>query len=491
MKSKIAFLFFTAFCVLACAEYAVSKESSDCPNPKNWQPSTEELKRRLEAHQAWLATNEPNIPRHLRLIVGGVDIDPLASAELKDGPTRAILCNLRVQRDQLEVFAKINLSWANLERASLSKVDLSNSKLIGANMREAGLDGANLAGSDLSKADLSEANLDNTRLEGSLFFNTLLKGASASNSNARGANVLSADASGARFVKTDFSDAKLIGTSFTEANLDRARLDRADLTLTNFKGARLVGTFVADAIFNRVDLTNSIYAPASAPPKADSLDITGLDRLRFLPGTETGLVQIRGLFKTGGLREAERLVTASIERGRTARNFVEWQTKPLESFEGIFRYAAFDLTTEYGASPGRAIELIFFVGMLLIPIYARAVVGTTSSGYLQTAGIYLIQPKDRIARVAGKLSLDGTASVKRIMDGEAKGYAWAAYFSLLSAFNIGFRELTVGAWLSRLQRRPFLIESLGWVRTLSGVQSLLSMYLLAIWALTYFGRPFE
>lgn len=31
----------------------------------------------------------------------------------------------------------------------------------------------------------------------------------------------------------------------------------------------------------------------------------------------------------------------------------------------------------------------------------------------------------------------------------------------------------------------------GWARTVSGIQSLLSVYLLAIWALTYFGRPFE
>ena len=30
-----------------------------------------------------------------------------------------------------------------------------------------------------------------------------------------------------------------------------------------------------------------------------------------------------------------------------------------------------------------------------------------------------------------------------------------------------------------------------WVRVVSGVQSLLSVYLLALWVLTYFGRPFD
>jgi hypothetical protein len=29
------------------------------------------------------------------------------------------------------------------------------------------------------------------------------------------------------------------------------------------------------------------------------------------------------------------------------------------------------------------------------------------------------------------------------------------------------------------------------VRTVSGLQSLFSVYLLALWALSYFGRPFE
>jgi hypothetical protein len=67
----------------------------------------------------------------------------------------------------------------------------------------------------------------------------------------------------------------------------------------------------------------------------------------------------------------------------------------------------------------------------------------------------------------------------------------ALYFSLLSAFHLGWKELTVGTWLARLQKRNYTLSATGWVRTVSGLQSLLSVYLLALWALTYFGRPFE
>jgi hypothetical protein len=67
----------------------------------------------------------------------------------------------------------------------------------------------------------------------------------------------------------------------------------------------------------------------------------------------------------------------------------------------------------------------------------------------------------------------------------------ALYFSMLSAFSIGWRELNVGNWITRLQRREYFLRSTGWVRTVSGIQSLSSVYLLALWVLTYFGRPFE
>ena len=42
-----------------------------------------------------------------------------------------------------------------------------------------------------------------------------------------------------------------------------------------------------------------------------------------------------------------------------------------------------------------------------------------------------------------------------------------------------------------MQSREYTLRATGWVRTVSGIQSLLSVYLLALGALTYFGRPFE
>jgi len=65
------------------------------------------------------------------------------------------------------------------------------------------------------------------------------------------------------------------------------------------------------------------------------------------------------------------------------------------------------------------------------------------------------------------------------------------YFSVLSAFHIGWRDLNVGSWIARMQPREYTLKATGWVRVVSGAQSLMSIYLLAMWVLTQFGRPFD
>jgi hypothetical protein len=49
----------------------------------------------------------------------------------------------------------------------------------------------------------------------------------------------------------------------------------------------------------------------------------------------------------------------------------------------------------------------------------------------------------------------------------------------------------VGNWISRLQKNEYNLRTTGWVQTMAGLQSLLSVYLLALWVLSYFGRPFD
>jgi len=69
------------------------------------------------------------------------------------------------------------------------------------------------------------------------------------------------------------------------------------------------------------------------------------------------------------------------------------------------------------------------------------------------------------------------------------GYAFC--FSLLLAFHIGWHDLNVGSKVMRFQTNAYTLRAEGIVRSVSGLQSIVSVYLLALWALTYFGTPAE
>ncbi len=68
---------------------------------------------------------------------------------------------------------------------------------------------------------------------------------------------------------------------------------------------------------------------------------------------------------------------------------------------------------------------------------------------------------------------------------------WAMYFSFVSAFNTGWRDFNLGYWFARIHPKEYELRSNGWVKVISGLQALISVYLIALWALTYFGSPFE
>jgi len=160
----------------------------------------------------------------------------------------------------------------------------------------------------------------------------------------------------------------------------------------------------------------------------------------------------------------------------------------------------FEWTCDWGLTPSRPLLLIF-AGLFVFTLpYLLALRSRNPE-----TGIWAILPPDWVLdRKLGDLPIKLTFRLPFPPFPEKRGYkhrgrlwrAWRAlrlafYFSLLSAFHLGWRELNVGTWISRIQKREYNLRATGWVRSVSGLQSLLSVYLLALWVLTYFGRPFE
>lgn len=106
-------------------------------------------------------------------------------------------------------------------------------------------------------------------------------------------------------------------------------------------------------------------------------------------------------------------------------------------------------------------------------------------------GFYRICLRGRIKRSAEGFEAADDEIIERL---KARGFSAlgrALHFSVISTFHLGWRDLNVGTWLARLQPHEYALRAKGWPRVVSGVQSLISVYLIAMWVLTYFGRPFE
>ena len=352
------------------------------------------------------------------------------------------------------------MMWAVLSNARLNGADLKGANLSWARLDYADLSGASLIGAVLDKASLIGATLDDADLS-----ETYLFGADFSRARLINATLDDVDLEGANFRGADLHEATLI-----RANLNDADFSEADLTGANLTEARMTETKLANAVMRFAILDFAVFHPASVPLGKDIVGAKDLETLRF--ERPHAMVQLREAFKVGGFRQEERLITCMIKRNEQMKaGFVE----------ETLLFILFDLTCAYGASPARPLKIL----AVLIPVFAMLYFfGLRAKG---DGGIWKVWPEDRVRKDIGDED-----EPERLTPTNHLGDSWLVlFFSLLSAFHVGWRELNVGNWLLRIHRGEYTLRATGWVKSVSGVQSLISVYLLALSVLTYFGRPFD
>jgi Pentapeptide repeats (8 copies) len=294
------------------------------------------------------------------------------------------------------------------------------------------------------------------------------------------------------------------------ANLCQAALRGADLQGAKLGGANLQGADLSEANLLEADLSWANLQGAVYEPHLEKLpnflSLTHprnhLETLVF-HDSPAALIALREDFKKGGMRTQERQLTYAIEHTRRLQAWDPswhdpkekdrrpWLQKLAGKSESLFNYVLFELPSAYGMAPGRA--LWWLLGM--IPIFALPYWVAIKRANSRS-GIWMILPEDRLTSRSGKkkvvlLRPPMAKTWRERLVGESRMLRTGLYFSLLSAFHLGWREFNVGTWIARMQPREYVLSATGWVRTVSGIQSLLSVYLLALWVLTYFGRPFE
>jgi hypothetical protein len=283
----------------------------------------------------------------------------------------------------------------------------------------------------------------------------------------------------------DLSGANLMDTDLSGADLSCTILSGAFLAEANLSGATLMDTDLSGADLAFADLSKAQFEPLSGKlPLLDSIALAnGLSELTY--ARPPALVNLRKQFKDVGYREQERQITYALKFRETANKLERGFKQSLldhgqKVVDASFNYLLFGLTTKWGMQPGRALWVLLVLIVLFSPAYWWALRKPDADG------IWRVWNEDRQRPDLGKNDAERPIQVQGM-----KAWRIALFFSVTSSFNIGWRELNVGNWISRLQRYEFTYRATGLIRTVSGAQSLLSVYLVAMWALTYFGRPFE
>ncbi len=391
-------------------------------------------------------------------------------------------------------FLESNLSKLTLDSIKLNLAALTVSDLSEANLTDADLTEANLKGTDFLRAVLVRANLTDAVLGCEMTSKSGLKctrltGANLTRAKLTRVSLEKVEATDANFTDAEMSEVNLTGAILVGANLTGVSLEKVNVNDANFTNAEMHGVNLRQVDMSKANLSGAnmygvIYEPSSNP---NVLSIASADSLEYLTyyDNPTALFQLRKQFQDNGFRTQERKVMYALKRREA-----EFQSVG----ERWFNTIAFDWTCQYGLNPNRALVIwvcIFFICLFINIIFIHKKVEWGIFLVLKESNSGLNNFQEAKINLTVNSSMTGLEYILGLFWAELKVFGWAFLFSLMSAFNIGFRDINFGRWLRLLFPTEFDLKAKGWARTVAGVQSLLSVFLVALWVLTYFGRPFE
>lgn len=349
---------------------------------------------------------------------------------------------------------------------------------------------ANLIGADLSSLDLDP------------------HGASPTGVDLSGAELYGVNLNGAHLYLVNLSEADLGIATLVNADLTSTNMRGADLSQADLSGAGLTDTNLTGADFTEADVTRTLFEPKTLPDLRSLASAISLESLTYNKNPDA-LFQLRKQLADAGFRDQERKITYALKRRESeisrkscttrqsagGTRSILWSSDSSLANCGSFllNRIFFDLTCQYGMSPGRPLSLgvaLWLVCSLLYFVCIHAVGKTRLYRIYAPAPSEILSAERREEILPPKLTSHGFRRFLEFLHREWLVCRTSMFFSLMAAFNIGFREINFGRWLRSLTRQEFDIKAVGWARVIAGWQSLLSVYFLALWVLSYFGRPF-
>lgn len=244
-------------------------------------------------------------------------------------------------------------------------------------------------------------------------------------------------------------------------------LGNASIRNLDLSGYDLSGMDFRNLVLINANFHHSIFQPQEVGVNI-LLGARGLSTIKF--DRFEKIAELRKKAREAGFKYQARQLTAALRKKRFSSALFSEQF--IENF--FINYP-----TNYGGNPWRS--LVIF-GVFVIIFSCPYMIALETRG---RDGIWKVWVNERARTDLGEkkpqlIKLRGLPVV-----------VYALYFSLLSAFHIGWRDLNVGSWITRMQPHEYTLKATGWVRFVSGVQSLISIYLLVMWFLSYFGQLIE
>ena len=254
------------------------------------------------------------------------------------------------------------------------------------------------------------------------------------------ADLSNANLFGAQLHKVDLTEANLTQANLTEADLSQANLTGADLTAANLSATDLEG-----AKLDRSILIQASFAPSFLPGADAFVGVRGLSEVHTggtnLPSPLEPTVTMREDFRVAGFRSHAKSLTSAIRK---------YELLGASNGERFFQnYIAGEKITDFGANPWGALGWLgITIPLFSIPYFIALCIRRKDHG------IWRCRPTSRI------LIFEGERERELLSPGRLQAIPWALYFSFLSAFHFGWRQLNLGNWMVRLQSRDSSICSI-------------------------------
>ncbi len=344
---------------------------------------------------------------------------------------------------------RADLCGARIVGLTFRRADLRYARLMGARIISSDLNGVNFGWGNLEMVGIWEMDRGNDQRIGS-FHAADLKSAIFTDSNFRGWSFTDSDARFAHISGTNFAD-----TVFDDANLGGIQIDNVDLS-----NASLKNTNLAHATLN--------IQPGHLPQPESLRDAQSLTSVTANGGAQATLAELRD--KLDSLKMSVPAAEINYAINHQANMYeASRETARSHFLQTQLNWLLLGVPYEYGLRPER---LLIAVGLVILSFWLL---------YLYAIFRSELDNSIWIARPAPRSDASGDKTrATRLMRTNCNPFFHALWFSVLSAFRIGWGNVSVGEWIARLQTRGYEFHAVGWPRTVAGMQSLLSVYLLAL-----------